>query len=56
MVRILQKFDRLEYAADWHAQYHEAEIVGRPGQPVMVRLWEEKVRFAGQEESEKAGV
>ncbi|KAI5868288.1 cytochrome P450 monooxygenase CYP539B5 [Durotheca rogersii] len=41
MVRILQKYDRLEYRGDWHAQLHEAEIVGKPSQGVKVALYEE---------------
>ncbi|KAI1854332.1 hypothetical protein JX265_012501 [Neoarthrinium moseri] len=49
VVRILQKYDRLEYCGDWDAQYHEAEIVGRPGKGVRVRLWEEHVQIAGEE-------
>lgn len=44
MVRILQKYDRLEYRGDWHAQKHEAEVVGRPSRGVKVALYEE---FAG---------
>lgn len=42
VVKIMQKFDRLEYCGDWFAQYHEAEIVGRPGQGVKVKLWEDQ--------------
>ncbi|KAH8662318.1 cytochrome P450 [Xylariales sp. PMI_506] len=41
LVRILQKYDRLEYAGDWNSQLIETEIVGRPGHGVPVRLWEE---------------
>lgn len=41
LVRILQKYESIEYVGDWHAQYHEPEIVGRPGQNVRVRLFEE---------------
>ncbi|KAK3683827.1 cytochrome P450 [Podospora appendiculata] len=36
LVRLLQKYDRLEYRGDWHAQYHKAEIVGAPGHGVPV--------------------
>ncbi|KAK6067841.1 cytochrome p450 alkane hydroxylase [Seiridium cupressi] len=49
VVRILQKFDRLEYRGDWHAQNHVADIVGRPEQGVKVKLWEERVQFAGSD-------
>ncbi|OJJ48159.1 hypothetical protein ASPZODRAFT_150447 [Penicilliopsis zonata CBS 506.65] len=38
MVRILQKYERLEYAGDWEAQFHKAEIVGTPGKGVNVRF------------------
>ncbi|CAJ2514053.1 Uu.00g021720.m01.CDS01 [Anthostomella pinea] len=38
MVRILQKYDGLEYRGDWHAQKHEAEVVGKPSQGVNVAL------------------
>ena len=41
MVRILQKYESIEYVGDWHAQYYEPEIVGRPGHSVRVRLFEE---------------
>ncbi|KAK3946112.1 cytochrome P450 [Diplogelasinospora grovesii] len=40
MVRLLQKYDRLEYRGDWRAQYHRAEIVGAPGHGVPV-AWHE---------------
>ena len=40
VVRLLQKYDRLEYRGDWHAQYHKAEIVGAPGHGVPVALYE----------------
>ncbi|KAI0025423.1 cytochrome P450 monooxygenase CYP539B5 [Xylariomycetidae sp. FL0641] len=43
MVRILQKYDRLEYRGDWHAQKHVAEIVGKPCDGVKVALYEAKV-------------
>lgn len=36
MVRLLQKYDRVEYRGDWHAQLHKAEIVGCPGDGVPV--------------------
>ena len=41
MVRILQKYDRLEYRGDWRTQKHEAEIVGKPSEGVKVALFEE---------------
>ncbi|OIW27278.1 cytochrome P450 [Coniochaeta ligniaria NRRL 30616] len=40
LVRILQKYERIEYRGDWHAQYHKAEIVGAPGHGVPVALYE----------------
>ena len=40
VVGLLQKYDRIEYVGDWDAQFHEPEIVGRPGQGVKVRLCE----------------
>lgn len=40
VVRLLQKYDRLEYRGDWHAQYHKAEIVGAPGHGVPVAFFE----------------
>lgn len=40
MVRLLQKFDRVEYRGDWHAQCHKAEIVGCPGDGVPVAFHE----------------
>lgn len=40
LVRLLQKYDRLEYRGDWHAQYHKAEIVGAPGHGVPVAFFE----------------
>ncbi|KAI8628242.1 cytochrome P450 [Xylariaceae sp. FL1651] len=39
IVRILQKYDRLEYRGDWEAQKHEAEIVGKPSDGVHVALY-----------------
>ncbi|KAI1211032.1 cytochrome P450 monooxygenase CYP539B5 [Annulohypoxylon truncatum] len=41
MVKIVQKYDRLEYRGDWHAQKHETEVVGKPSQGVKVALYEE---------------
>ncbi|KAH8907051.1 cytochrome P450 [Coniochaeta sp. PMI_546] len=40
LVRILQKYERIEYRGDWHAQYHKAEIVGAPGHGVPVAFYE----------------
>ncbi|KAH7031603.1 cytochrome P450 [Microdochium trichocladiopsis] len=42
MVRILQKYERIEYAgdSDWAAQQHVAEIVGRPSEGVRIRMFE----------------
>lgn len=40
VVRILQKYDRVEYRGDWYAQYHKAEIVGCPGDGVPVAFHE----------------
>ncbi|PSR87051.1 cytochrome P450 alkane hydroxylase [Coniella lustricola] len=40
LVRLLQKYDRLEYRGDWHAQVHKAEIVGCPGDGVPVAFHE----------------
>ncbi|KXX82803.1 Cytochrome P450 52A1 [Madurella mycetomatis] len=40
LVRLLQKYRRLEYRGDWHAQFHKAEIVGAPGHGVPVAFFE----------------
>jgi cytochrome P450 len=40
LVRILQRYERLEYRGDWHEQFHKAEIVGTPGCGVPVALFE----------------
>ncbi|KAK8043510.1 cytochrome P450 52A1 [Apiospora rasikravindrae] len=40
VVRLLQKYEKIEYVGDWDAQFHEPEVVGRPGQEVKVRLHE----------------
>ncbi|KHN97416.1 cytochrome P450 alkane hydroxylase [Metarhizium album ARSEF 1941] len=42
LVRLLQKYDRVEYRGDWNAQFHKAELVGCPGQGVPVALYEAK--------------
>lgn len=39
LVRIFQRYERLEYDGDWETQFHKAEIVGNPGQGVRVRLY-----------------
>ncbi|KAL8364988.1 hypothetical protein RB595_004007 [Gaeumannomyces hyphopodioides] len=40
LVLLLQKYDRVEYRGDWHAQFYKAEIVGAPGQGVPVAFFE----------------
>ncbi|KAH6640845.1 cytochrome P450 [Chaetomium tenue] len=40
LVRLLQKYERLEYRGAWHAQFHKAEIVGAPGHGVPVAFFE----------------
>ncbi|CCF46208.1 cytochrome P450 [Colletotrichum higginsianum] len=40
MVRILQRFEKLEYRGDWDAQFLKAEIVGAPGHGVPIALFE----------------
>lgn len=40
LVRLIQKYDRVEYRGDWHAQTHKAEIVGCPGDGVPVAFFE----------------
>ncbi|KAF4511683.1 hypothetical protein G6O67_003456 [Ophiocordyceps sinensis] len=40
LVRLLQRFERVEYRGDWSAQYHKADIVGCPGQGVPVAFYE----------------
>ncbi|KAK3371311.1 cytochrome P450 [Lasiosphaeria ovina] len=40
LVRLLQKYDRLEYRGDWKAQIYKAEIIGAPGHGVPVALFE----------------
>ncbi|RJE23140.1 Cytochrome p450 [Aspergillus sclerotialis] len=39
IVRILQRYQRLEYVGKWEEQFHKAEIVGTPGKGVHVRLF-----------------
>lgn len=40
VVRIFQKYERIEYRGDWHAQFMKAEIVGTPGQGIPIALFE----------------
>jgi len=40
VVRLLQKYERVEYRGDWAAQFHKAEIVGCPGHGVPVAFFE----------------
>lgn len=40
LVRLLQRYDRVEYRGDWYSQYHKAEIVGCPGHGVPVAFHE----------------
>ncbi|KYK56361.1 cytochrome P450 alkane hydroxylase [Drechmeria coniospora] len=40
LVRLLQKFERVEYRGDRGAQYHKADIVGCPGDGVPVAFYE----------------
>ena len=39
IVRILQRYERLEYVGKWEEQFHKAEIVGTPGKGVHVRMF-----------------
>lgn len=40
VVRLLQRYERVEYRGDRYAQYHKADIVGCPGQGVPVAFYE----------------
>jgi hypothetical protein len=40
VVRLLQKFERIEYRGDWNHQFEKAEIVGSPGDGVPIALFE----------------
>ena len=40
MVRLAQRFERVEYRGNWREQFHKVEIVGTPGQGVKVALYE----------------
>ncbi|ORY64013.1 cytochrome P450 [Pseudomassariella vexata] len=43
MVRILQKYERIEYRGDWGAQIYKADIVGRPKLGVPVAFYKARV-------------
>lgn len=45
VIRLLQKYERLEYRGDWAAQYLKADIVGCPGQGVPIALYEAEKRY-----------
>ncbi|GFP59437.1 cytochrome P450 52A1 [Trichoderma asperellum] len=45
MIRLLQKYERIEYRGDWAAQYLKADIVGCPGQGVPIALYEAEKRY-----------
>ncbi|KAL4906759.1 hypothetical protein BDW74DRAFT_189928, partial [Aspergillus multicolor] len=40
IVRILQKYERIEYVGEWEKQFHKSEIVGTPGMGVKLRMYE----------------
>lgn len=40
VVRLLQRFERLEGRDEWEKQFHKVEIVGTPGRGVKVALFE----------------
>ncbi|KAL1968158.1 hypothetical protein VTN77DRAFT_2289 [Rasamsonia byssochlamydoides] len=48
IVRILQRYERVEYVGEWEEQFLKAEIVGTPGRGVNVRMY-----LAGDEKSEQ---
>ncbi|QUC16024.1 uncharacterized protein UV8b_00265 [Ustilaginoidea virens] len=39
LVRLLQRYERIEYRGDWSAQFHKAEVVGCPGQGVPMAFY-----------------
>lgn len=39
LVRIFQRYERVEYDGEWEDQFHKAEIVGTPGKGVKVRMY-----------------
>lgn len=40
VVRILQRYGRIEYVGEWERQFHKSEIVGTPGRGVHLRMYE----------------
>ncbi|KAL4923504.1 cytochrome P450 [Aspergillus undulatus] len=40
IVRILQRYERVEYVGEWERQFHKSEIVGTPGMGVRLRMFE----------------
>ncbi|KAL5002428.1 cytochrome P450 [Aspergillus recurvatus] len=40
IVRILQRYERIEYVGEWERQLHKSEIVGTPGMGVRLRMYE----------------
>lgn len=51
IVRILQRYERLEYVGEWDEQFHKAEIVGTPGKGVRVKFYTPE----GNQDAEKQG-
>jgi hypothetical protein len=41
VIRIVQKYNRVEYRGDWDAQLLKADIVGRPAFGVPVAFFED---------------
>ncbi|KAI2625174.1 cytochrome P450 [Xylaria nigripes] len=44
MVKFVQKYERIEYKGDWHAQKYKADIIGTPSQGVCLALFEESLQ------------
>ncbi|KAI0143026.1 cytochrome P450 [Xylariaceae sp. FL1272] len=42
IVRILQKYDRMDYAGDWHAQKDKMDVISRPAFAVPITFFEAK--------------
>ncbi|KAJ2901433.1 cytochrome p450 [Zalerion maritima] len=42
LVRLLQRYERIECRGDWQNQYHKSEVVGTPGLPVRVAFFDAK--------------
>ncbi|KAI1132561.1 cytochrome P450 [Nemania abortiva] len=42
IVRMLQKYDRIEYRGDWHAQQDKTDVISRPAFGVPVAFYEPK--------------